>query len=839
MQSILLFRPRFFPFAKPIQGARRSPSTLIPHFEGYHPPIPISITPDEIAKPEFTAFIPPKKRLGKEPRAPEVRGEANPVMGQFRRLLKFYSYEDILNEALRLDSLGDLRMLRKRTLLQDRHVGCLLEFLERETPWLLPKSDHFQIYIENDQAELNLFADFCRHLLTVKKLNEINFQPHTLIDRLVPKGVVHEQKILLQVKDWIYCFFSEILEEERRKVKEFNALKKDLNPLAEALIALAAHIQKDSEDLRMQLIRDAAQTPFHPWEDRTPLLRDVARLDPGEFPDGYDLEKGLKDIRGKDVKAFQLSDFTNKVVSLPEGNAAEALKKGKYFFQLAKVYFKLNTIPSLKRAIGWVDQALETIVRHVGADNQHYLKFYEYRGVIQYQMAQLVKPISKVEDTLVRKRVDLASRDFHHSEHVPVHRKTNFVKIAQTDLDEAIKLDDDFAQGRFALFLKHYEKSKLDTSLLLHPQFSSLKRSSIDDVLKDFRKLLAQEGDLETSVFKVTLPSSKIFLRFTPEGLALSRGGSDVLIELLSKGVKHVKAVHLPQNKPYFAPALPANTIRETVQSLGDYSKRLGEMEKEIQNFRSFELASLYKSSFRLDKEVLETKAVPGRLKFDLVSRVMELKVMIAQGYRHLGKTTPSTECYATALLYTCQALEDCELLKKDPFHQKEMGVKKMDLLLQRAAIYKSLKLWKCYAESLEEIIAYGKKAHQHFLSPSLHYALGRAYMELNRFEDAEDQFYIVQSSEKKRNVTETLKRKHEEKNRKITEPFLSSKNGRCFAKKAGFRLKEIEDLKTDQKRSTYFGNTRRKSGRRVPTHQYPRGVFANPKSQCESECTG
>jgi len=815
--------PQFSPAAQPQPSPSPSAKLQPPHFSDYQPPLPIASPPQGIENPQFSSFIPPKKRLGKHPKAPEVQVEVNPVMKQFKRLVKFYSYDDILKEALRFDSMGDMRMLKNRSLLRDKHVCCLLEFLERETPWLLPKSDHFQIYLENDQDQLNLFANFCHHLMAARELKDINFQPHTLIDRLLctefpisPYEIARKEKILLQIKDWVYCFFCEILEEEKRGSRQFNALKKDLKPLSEALRDLAAHIHSSAEDLRMKLIRDAAKTAFAPWEDRTPSKVETVKLDPGDVPEGFDLEKGLKDIQSKQVKAFQLSDFTHAVLALPENNAAEALIKGKYFYQLAKVYFKLNTISSLNRAIGWIDQAIETIARHVDSTNQFYLKFYEYRGVIRQQMAKLVSPISAVEDTLARKQVDLASRDFFHAELVAAPRKTNFVKIAQeakqrrelgqsiAKLDEAIHLDDDFAEARFVHFLKHYENSKFDASHLLHPHFSALKGSSIDDVLMDFRKLLLQKTPClkgrSPNVFKVTLQSGKLLLRFTDEGLALNRSGEEALIELLSSGVKHVKAVYSPKDKPYFAPPLSAKTLHEKISLLGDYSKRLGEMEKEIQNFRSFELASLYKSSFRLDKEELSTKAVRSGLSFDIVFGLMELKLTAAKGYQHLGKTAPSPECYATALLYICQALEDCELLKSHPFHQEEMAAKKMELLLQRASIYKALKLWNCYAESLEEIIRDGKKGHHHFLNPSLHYALGLAYMELNRFEEAEDQFYIVQSAERTRPATETLKQKHQEKKRKITQAFLSAKKGRCLAKKAGVRLAEIELLKKGKK---------------------------------------
>jgi len=768
-RSLPTLSPPFFrPFQAP-EFRRILPEALrFFAFNEYSPPNPCPLDLLSLTEPEFVPYTPVLVRNSqkKHPKAPRYQVEYNPVMKQFDRLARLKSYNDILQEAIKLDSLGDLRMLRRRTLLKPRYIETLFDNIRHEIPSYLPRSSYFQILLDNDQEQIDFLAGCCFQLTITKELKELQgFSPSLLLREAEETD---QQKILLQIKDCIYCFCSELLLEEKKAAQRFTRAQKNLKSLEEGLAHLETHINEEVEVVRMHLIREGVKVDFAPWEDRSPQESKIVKLEPGEAVENFDYESGLQAIQKQKPERYQLTDFTNAVIQLPEADPIQAVTKAKYFLALGRVYFNLPTITALKEAVAWIDQAIHLLEKD--KDNPLYLECYELRGAVWYKIGQIEKPLSTHENALVRQRVDVASRDFRLALPLASHQEKNFVRLASSSmqesslettiqgLEESIQIDEDFAEARYRVFLKQFEKCRFDITKLLHSQFDPLRSVLPATIVKAFKDLLMKgahsQGTFENPhQFQVSLSSGFVILQLTSDGIAFNKAGKDVLVEMLSKGIHRVKVLHQPKHKAYFAPFLSPEEMVTTIRSLCDYPQRLGEMEKAVQDFRQFELACLYKSTYRLAIDELTPTTVLSRLDPNLILKLVDFKIMIAEGYARLGGTLRANDLYAKALLYICRSLSDIDFLMTLKPDNRELQRRKLNLIIKRAAIYKRLCLWNSYACALEEAVGLGKAQNPRFVNPSLHYSLGVVYRELGRFKEAEDQFRIVEGLKKNRHA--------------------------------------------------------------------------------------
>lgn len=752
------------------------PTLAIPSFTSHSFPHAQTVKVASITLPTFAQFQPPDIiNPHKRPvKAPSMQAGANPIMSQFDRLAKFKSYEDILRAAAQLDSLGDVRMLRHRSILEYKYLHSLLDHLMREIPSHFPKSAKFKIVFENDQEQIDLLAQYCRDLVKIESLEDPKLSSPSALIHLLTLDCALQKRALLEIKDFIYCFCTEILCQEKKVVEKFNAVPKDLTSLSEALTGLAIHIQESIDTRRMETVRKAVKLDFAPWEDRDPVEIKVLELEAEDVPENFDIDKGLEAIQKPKPETYELADYTNAVIQLPEATPGQAKEKAKYLLELARVYYNLPkpTTTALVQAISWTDQAIDTIQRHFDKDDLFYLECYECRGAIWYKKGELEKPRSTHENALVRKSIDIASRDFTLSVPLETPQDTNFVRLAleskqEKSLDTAIRKaeasiqrDEDFAEARFVAFLKHFEKSQFDSPRLLHAYFNPLKASS--SLLAAFKELLFKKAystkqleanrDLAKNAtqFKIVLSSATYVVQITPEGVALDTLERDALSEILTQNIKNVEVLYTPSHKTYFAPLISQEQFSGLVEKLGDHQKRLEEMETALQKFRQFELSALYKSTFVINQEKLLPNAILSRVDPQLLLLVIDMEIMLAQGYSELGKTTDHKERLGKALLYLLRAISHLNFLLADSPDSSELKAKKLQLLFKLADLYKQLNLWNSCASTLEEVMKYGKQINPRFSNPSLHYALGIAYDRLGRFKEAKNQLQIVSSFKKR-----------------------------------------------------------------------------------------
>ncbi|MBS4169097.1 hypothetical protein [Parachlamydia sp. AcF125] len=808
-----LTMPEFFPSEVPRSEKRPEASISLPRFSAMASPSPLPLSSQELlslpnlvnadipkieteydpsihlprflpeisplsnfAQPspflEAPNFVSPKDPIARNARQKRLKipadgEECNPVVKSFDGLSRCKSYEDIVEVALKLDSLSDIRMLRQHSLLKVRYLKTLFNQLIDLASSLLPHSGSFKVKLENDQEQIDLFTKFCGDLIDAKTVEMLKLSSHPILDRLFASSPlphdeeVVRQKGLLELKDFLYCFISEISLQERKAAEKLGAVQKDLTALSQALSLLRLHIQSTADEIRMQVIRLAAHFDFTPWEDRTPLAPVVVKVEsPQVALDEQKLQKGLADIQGAKPKVWQLQDFTNQVLSLPEGDLKEATYKGKYLLELGKIYAKYPTVSALKRAIAWIDQAIDTLARFADKGDPILLECYDCRGGVWLQIAKLVKKVSVNEEALVRKRMDICYRDFYRAYTLHNSREKNFVRQVSAakekkdlnqairEISEAIEMDEDYAEAWYLDFLKQFEQLQLDSQRLLHPTFARLRGEPPQRVFREFAALLGKNPATDP-VFKVVLSSGTAVIKLDAQRLYLNRSGPDFLIEMLTRGCKSIEPLHTKKKKFYFSHHMAADAFCQLVQSLGNYAARFREMEKGIRSFHAFELSAFYKSSLVIEKEELESDSIRKRLDPNLILRLIEIESMALQSYLRLGEITNTQEFFAAALFYACRVIRDFDRLLLYTEEKEELESKKLALLIKKAVIYQRMELWNAHTLALEEAIELGKKNNPRFLNPSLHYSLGVAYKRLNQFEEAQDQLYIALSSKK------------------------------------------------------------------------------------------
>lgn len=734
----------YLPFPLPQLKEPIKHAITLPEFFNASVPLPKEPSPCSLETPNYLPFLLPKiqKPRQKSLKLPTNKIENHPVVKLFDYLSKSKSYDAIFQEAIKADSLGDIRMLKRHSLLA-RYLNNQFDRTIEEATSILPESDSFKFLLENDQEQLNLLAQFCAHLMEIDRWEDLKVPPNTFLEKILSSKHLPDEAIyrkrLLQFKDSIYSFVSEILVQEQNAALRFGTPKKDLSSLQEILSLFSIHIQSQAQALRMRMIRTASDLDFSKWEDRTPVATTATKLENrGKEVTIQGLQKGLADIHKEKPAVYQLQDFTDQVLSLPESDENEASTKANYLLELGKVYLKLPTISALKRSLSWTDLAIMTLSEHVAKDHPLLLTCYEIRGTIWLSIAEQLKNRGNNEVSLIRKRIDASYKDFHYSYPLLESQERNFVRWAQLakehnlDFKESVKVDDDYAEARYLDFLRQFEKLQLDSERVLHPSFENLKQVPPTETLNTLKTILLKKGHQKNgSLFKVTLTSGTSYLKIDAQGLHISRSGTNFLIDMLTNGIKKVKIVDSQKKKIYFCSPILKERIIEIVQDVGDYQKRLKEIEQGIHTFHAFELAAFYKSSLLDVNEEINIDTIRKRLNPNLISRVIHLNIMAMNQSKD------------SSLLYACHAIRDCERMAN---HSET----KLELLIKRANIYKQLGLKNCQANDLEEAIAYGKKIHSVFLNPSLHFTLGCVYLELNRKEEAKEQFYIVRSCQNK-----------------------------------------------------------------------------------------
>jgi len=564
---------------------------------------------------------------------------------------------------------------------------------------------------------------------------------------------------------------AEILRQEREACSKFGAPAKNLTCLEESFKLLADHIQTGTEYLRMNEIHAAESLNFSLWEDRkvipaADIKMDLPDLD-GEPPDNsiQALEKGLLALQNE-PKSYELKDLTYAVLSLDTSDLTKTCQKGKYLLELGKVYSNISGMPALNRALSWTDLAIATIQNHPDATptNRTLLECYEHRGVLKLKKAAELQKLNKSEETLPRQQVDEGSRDFNISYLLEKGVNENFIRkmhqgkskqngdLGLKDLEEAVAGDIDYAEARYHNFLKEFQKLQFDSSKMLHRSFERLANESESQVMQAFKHLLCRTSHLpEGVIVKIKLSSGTLFVKCDSQGILINRADQKVLTEILTKGVKKVSFHDPRKGKIYFCQRISQEDLYKTVLSLGTYKKRLREIEKGIQLFHSFEITSLYKMSLKNEEAALNCDSVRDRLDKGLIRTLLDLDKFAIESYLDLAKreqAKDSKKILANALSHVCRAMTNCDRLLAHSDDQ-ELKLRKLDLTIKRAFIYKQMGLWKCHRSDLEQAIVLGKNDNPRFCQPSVHYALGMVYRKLNRFEEAREQFYIVKNSSK------------------------------------------------------------------------------------------
>lgn len=761
-----------------------------PTFLSDHSPIPTITIKKSVKNPEFVSILSPRPENKENSVLEEVMFKSfeepiakhnalkniqiappyvsHPIMKDFHILSKEISYDEILELAIRHGSMGDVRMLKKHSLLEKRYLKLYCEEFIVRAPSLLPQSNAFKTWLEIDQVQIDLLTQFCTSLTETYLWEKIDLAPHPLMRRLLyfssSKQDVYEayEKGLLKFKNFIFCFLSEILEQEQRDLKKFGATHKNLIGLAQALHLLAKNIQNSADELNMQVIHEAERLQFSLWEDRVPIKHETTE------PEGYKTTPDLKIIQDK-LTVLQkerppthvLNDFIDHVLSLPQCNQEEASVKAHYLLELAKVYFRYPKLSSLKQSIGWIDLAITTLSEFLDLNPTTVQLCYDLRGMVWLKIAQEVE----IEESLIRKRKDISFRDFHKSSSLISADNKNFVRklheakqnnkgdLAIHEISDVIEIDDDYAEAHYLNFLRQFKQNQLNSSQLLNPQYEILKTKSVSEILSCFQGLLLKKQK-NVTIFKITSHTGTAFLKFDPKTISITQVGVDFLISLLTKGAKKVQPIpnHSLSKKIYFSSPISAASFLEIVQSMGSYQKRLREIEKCIHAFHDFEIASLYKSTLVDTQEKLDCNSVRTRLDKDLLLYLIDLHTLAAEKYLLYGKTQYFLEAkktFAIGLAYACRAISDCDRLLNTNKEQQDVKAKKLALLIKKAFLYRYMGLTNCHIASLNEAIAFGKQNNSRYLNPSLHNALGIVYKELGRKEEAEIEFCIVRSAQK------------------------------------------------------------------------------------------
>ncbi len=707
-EETTLFVPQFRALPPIEKNQEEAPTLSFPRFNTLNKPgRPLFNEEMTLSIPVFENSALPKERpYHLNPFKSTLSFTYHPIMKQFNFLAKHLSFEEIKKRAIKSGALNDYRMLKHRELIGEKFIKSLIKENNSFPAVLMPRSPDFFTKMENSQKQIDLLAKFGLDLIKVKNLYTLKkIFPSLFVDRLIEAKPNNQTSIeaLLQFKDFVYCFLLEIYALDKEK---------DLSRLAHAISSLKNHIQEEMMTLRMNQIRRALYLDFSKDEDRTPLKPiNSDRKNPGEKIDREKIKTLLKAIQETKPFAYQLIDFTNQILSLPDGR-----EKAGYFLALGEIYAKFPTLSALKTAITWIDAAILT---------DPGLRSYEKRGVVWLKMAEF----EKKDETALRKRVDLSYRDFHKS-------SAHFVKKMQEgkekkelepkELAEAIEIDDDFAEARFIQLIKQFELFELDGEDLIHEDFKELL-SDPQKILEAFLALLQNKAKKQGATqFKVVLTRGTAYLKIDEEGVHCSRQG--FLKSLLTQGIKRV-TTDSPSNKIYYCPPITQNEFSEMVNRLADFEARLSQMEKVIYNFHRFELAYFYKTSLLAVEEELKSDFVRRRVNKEFHKSLADLHLKCMKGYEQSNKIPE-------ALAHLSKAIVEYEHL--------ELKTEKLDLLIKRALLLRKLNLYQAEADQLEEAIAFGLSLNPHFLNPSLHLNLGSVYQRLGQKREAEEQFNIV-----------------------------------------------------------------------------------------------
>ncbi|MGZ6298691.1 MAG: hypothetical protein ACXWM2_04820, partial [Parachlamydiaceae bacterium] len=634
----------------------------------------------------------------------------HPILKNFQKLSSKLSYVDILSQAVQIDSLGDVRAIKKH-FIKIQYLNSLFADLLSIAPSVLERSEDANILLENDQPQIDLLTTFCKELVRIDSIESLPFRKHPLIERLIDfKNLMTKgcpplafsqlcDKNLLMFKENIFCFLQEILRQELVASKKFGAVQKNMIPLAKRLPHLATHILREKNRLRMQQIRSFASVNFALWEDRTPI--DPVPSEPEftrtpQIPTPQQLNEGLAAIQAERPPVFKLTDFTNQVLSLPERTKREALLKGKYLLEFGKVYCGRFFNPTaLKRGIAWIDQAIEVLQKKYKKRNPHLLECYHYRGVAWKKWAEYLKEKESDRD-LVRKRVDTCSRDFHASCYLPQEDKTNFVtylkdsrkiknnSLALQSIEKAIAGDRDYSEAHYLKFLREFEVLQLDQTRMLHPHFEILKTSTPETIIQKFKAILVKPAHRIYSLFKVTCSARSAYIQFDADKILMSELGLDFLLEMLTQGVKKVRLN--PQTKAYFGQTVSQEKLYETVQTLGDSKKRLKEIERGLHTFHTFELAAFYKATVLNEETTLDCRWARQKLAPGLLRNSISLDACAMDAHFREGKKLNSPQHFVCALIFACRAIEACNQFLS---HSEEETIytKRLELIVERALI--------------------------------------------------------------------------------------------------------------------------------------------------------
>ncbi len=442
--------------------------------------------------PHFSEDIPPPPKGLKEDYKDisKILSQQNPIVEGLDRFYKFKSFQEIIEEAVKYGSIGDIRALNKHSILKTKYLKQVLQQLFKEATFLLPKSSSFDYTLCNNQEQIDLFASFCEHLIQVEQIDELKLNPNAIISHLfgfnletavrdakltqslepesLCSGVGHFQRVLdhltandsgsrdcvklasraavsrfkappflamyeeklLEFKDFIYSYLSTILEQEKRENLTYGNEIKKLSVFEESLSALAKHIVAKESAIEARVFHSVKGLNLHLWQDLVPLPFTLER--PECTQEDVNLEKlqeSLTALQKGGAKAHQLKTCTNQILSLPESNALDCCTKAQYILNLSETYFKLFTLTALKRGVLWMEVAMGILKGKIKDDDPLVLKCYEARGASFQKMGKLLEEKGTAEKALALKKIDEASRDFRLS--FPLAKEacpTNFVR---------------------------------------------------------------------------------------------------------------------------------------------------------------------------------------------------------------------------------------------------------------------------------------------------------------------------------------------------------------------------------------------------------------------------
>lgn len=612
----------------------------------------------------------------------------HPIISDLDRYAENMSYQEIQEKAKKRGSRNDLLMLNNNTLGR-RYLRSTFARLIEEAPALLPSSKWFTENGEIDQRQIDLLAEFCWKLATVENIGalEEDLKANPFIRRLKDWKIddTYEKQVLL-FKDRIYGFASEVLRQTQDIPRQYGKEQNNTSRLAKGLIRLGKHIRSKAIEHKIPAIRHAKHIDFSSWEDRTPFPPAHERVEPSQAVSGVtpeSLKEGVLTIQKGKPKRHELEDFLNQVLSCPESTIEEAYCKAQYLREVAKVYEKIPALPTLKMALRLINYAISILLEQkADPKNKMLLSCYETRGVVEYQIAELMTPLSQHEGEIKKQRIDESYRDFHHSSSLESD-EDNYVRLAQqgarqadanagvSDLSRAIAADENYAEARLQRFLAKFELTELSWPTSDHKSIQSLTEK------------------------------------------------------------------------------------RNKVRSPGDHKKRIVEIESSLREFHAFEIAALYKSTRAQGPARLNFDSIRDRLDKELIHHLVDLHVMAMESYRFLGrsdkegKDTPAEkdrkdQLLVCALLHASRAIDTCENLKSDA-----AKLRQLNLMIKRALIYKEMGLLNCEIAALREAIEFGNTLTSSYFNPSLHYALGNAYLKKDFFADAKNQFLLIHKAAK------------------------------------------------------------------------------------------